>query len=541
MNIEKHLKTVILNALNELDIKISFDDIVIERSRDEKHGDYATNIAMQLAKPLKKAPRDIAKLITSNIDSRNIEKCEIAGPGFINFFIKPLYLTNVIEEIITNGHNYGQLQLEKPSKVNVEFVSANPTGELHLGHASGAAYGDALCRILEKAGHQVVREYYVNDAGVQIDNLAKSLYARYATLLGKETPVPEDGYHSEQLIDLAKILVNEIGDRYLAFNDEAFTYFKKRGVELQLEQIKEDLKHFRVKFDVFSYETKIRNTNAIPKVLQKLKPYTYEEEGATLLKTSDYSDDKDRVLIKSNGDFTYFLPDIAYHEQKLSNQYNLLINILGADHHGYIGRMKSALEILGYPKNILEVEIIQMVRIIQDGTEVKMSKRTGNAITLRELCDDVGVDAVRYFFVSRANSSHLDFDLNLAKETSNANPVYYAQYAHARLCGVLERGKDIKGAINLALLDSKYEIDLMKYLIDFPYTIRDSADTRSPYKLTIYAQKLANLIHSFYTECRIVDSSNLELTATRLYLVKAAAITMKECLKLIGVSAPETM
>lgn len=541
MNIEKYLKTVLLNALNELDIKISFDDIVIERSRDEKHGDYATNIAMQLAKPLKKAPRDIAKIITSNIDSRNIEKCEIAGPGFINFFIKPLYLTNVIEEIISNGDKYGQLQLDNRSKVNVEFVSANPTGELHLGHARGAAYGDALCRILEKAGHQVVREYYVNDAGVQIDNLAKSLYARYATLLGKETAVPEDGYHSEQLIDLAKILVNEIGDRYLTLNDEAFTYFKKRGVELQLERIKEDLKHFRVKFDVFSYETKIRNTNAIPKVLEKLKPYTYEEEGATLLKTSDYSDDKDRVLIKSNGDFTYFLPDIAYHEQKLTNQYNLLINILGADHHGYIGRMKSALEILGYPKDILEVEIIQMVRIIQDGKEVKMSKRTGNAITLRELCDDVGVDAVRYFFVSRANSSHLDFDLNLAKETSNANPVYYAQYAHARLCGVLERGKNIKGAINLALLDSKYEIDLMKYLIDFPYTIRDSADTRSPYKLTIYAQKLANLIHSFYTECRIVDSSNLELTATRLHLVKAAAITMKECLKLIGVSAPKTM
>jgi arginyl-tRNA synthetase len=541
MNIEKYLKTVLLNALNELDIKISFDDIVIERSRDEKHGDYATNIAMQLAKPLKKAPRDIAKIITSNIDSRNIEKCEIAGPGFINFFIKPLYLTNVIEEIISNGDKYGQLQLDKRSKVNVEFVSANPTGELHLGHARGAAYGDALCRILEKAGHQVVREYYVNDAGVQIDNLAKSLYARYATLLGKETAVPEDGYHSEQLIDLAKILVNEIGDCYLTLNDEAFTYFKKRGVELQLERIKEDLKHFRVKFDVFSYETKIRNTNAIPKVLEKLKPYTYEEEGATLLKTSDYSDDKDRVLIKSNGDFTYFLPDIAYHEQKLTNQYNLLINILGADHHGYIGRMKSALEILGYPKDILEVEIIQMVRIIQDGKEVKMSKRTGNAITLRELCDDVGVDAVRYFFVSRANSSHLDFDLNLAKETSNANPVYYAQYAHARLCGVLERGKNIKGAINLALLDSKYEIDLMKYLIDFPYTIRDSADTRSPYKLTIYAQKLANLIHSFYTECRIVDSSNLELTATRLHLVKAAAITMKECLKLIGVSAPKTM
>ncbi|MDY0118332.1 MAG: arginine--tRNA ligase [Bacilli bacterium] len=541
MNIEKYLKTVLLNALNELDIKISFDDIVIERSRDEKHGDYATNIAMQLAKPLKKAPRDIAKIITSNIDSRNIEKCEIAGPGFINFFIKPLYLTNVIEEIISNGDKYGQLQLDKRSKVNVEFVSANPTGELHLGHARGAAYGDALCRILEKAGHQVVREYYVNDAGVQIDNLAKSLYARYATLLGKETAVPEDGYHSEQLIDLAKILVNEIGDRYLTLNDEAFTYFKKRGVELQLERIKEDLKHFRVKFDVFSYETKIRNTNAIPKVLEKLKPYTYEEEGATLLKTSDYSDDKDRVLIKSNGDFTYFLPDIAYHEQKLTNQYNLLINILGADHHGYIERMKSALEILGYPKDILEVEIIQMVRIIQDGKEVKMSKRTGNAITLRELCDDVGVDAVRYFFVSRANSSHLDFDLNLAKETSNANPVYYAQYAHARLCGVLERGKNIKGAINLALLDSKYEIDLMKYLIDFPYTIRDSADTRSPYKLTIYAQKLANLIHSFYTECRIVDSSNLELTATRLHLVKAAAITMKECLKLIGVSAPKTM
>jgi arginyl-tRNA synthetase len=541
MDINLHLKTLIHDALKGIGVSYALDDITIERSRDEKHGDYASNIAMQLAKTLHRAPRDIANDIINNIDKSTLEKIEIAGPGFLNMTMNPLYLTRIIDEINELGENYGQLTQEKPLNINVEFVSANPTGELHLGHARGAALGDSLSRILEKAGHKVTREYYVNDAGVQIDNLAKSIFARYRTLLGDNTPVPVDGYHSEQLIDVAKSIINEVGDKYKTLDDEALHFFRNRGVEIELEQIKADLAMFNVQFDVYSFETKIRSNNAVEKLLENYKPFTYVEDGATFLKTSEYGDDKDRVIVKSNGEYTYFLPDIVYHLDKLSRGYDLLIDVLGADHHGYINRMKAALNMSNYPRDILHVELIQMVRLVEDGKEVKMSKRTGNAITLRELCNDVGVDAVRYFFVARASSSHLDFDINLAKQASNANPLYYVQYAYARLKAVMRNGENIKGKVDYRLLSDKYELDLMKHLIDFPLMISDAAYTKAPYKVAIYLQKLATLVHSFYTECRILQVDSVPLTATRLALVNASATTLKIGLNLIGVSAPENM
>lgn len=541
MDINLHLKTLIHDALSRIGVSYALDDITIERSRDEKHGDYASNIAMQLAKTLHRPPRDIANDIINNIDKSTLEKIEIAGPGFLNMTMNPLYLTRIIDEINELGENYGQLTQEKPLNINVEFVSANPTGELHLGHARGAALGDSLSRILEKAGHKVTREYYVNDAGVQIDNLAKSIFARYRTLLGDNTPVPVDGYHSEQLIDVAKTIIDEIGDKYKTLDDEALHFFRNRGVEIELEQIKADLAMFNVQFDVYSFETKIRSNNAVEKLLENYKSFTYVEDGATFLKTSEYGDDKDRVIVKSNGEYTYFLPDIVYHLDKLSRGYDLLIDVLGADHHGYINRMKAALNMSNYPRDILHVELIQMVRLVEDGKEVKMSKRTGNAITLRELCNDVGVDAVRYFFVARASSSHLDFDINLAKQASNANPLYYVQYAYARLKAVMRNGENIKGKVDYSLLNDKYELDLMKHLIDFPLMISDAAYTKAPYKVTIYLQKLATLVHSFYTECRILQVDNVPLTATRLALVNASATTLKIGLNLIGVSAPENM
>ncbi len=541
MNIEQVLKQAIHKALLKNNVSFPIEQIVIERSRDEKHGDYATNIAMQLASVLKKSPRDIATMLVNDINDKAIAKKEIAGPGFINFTITQEYLKNIIPEIIELGDDFGQLEPKNPLKINVEFVSANPTGELHLGHARGAAIGDSLCRILAKAGHEVTREYYVNDAGVQIDNLAKSVFARYQTLLGNPMDVPEDGYHSEHIIDVAQQLIDEVGNQYTKLDKDTLEYFKKRSVEIELKQIKYDLVDFNVNFDVFTFETDIRTTDTMSKLLSDLSKFTYVEEDATLLKTSEFGDDKDRVIVKSNGDYTYFLPDIAYHLDKFSRNYDLLIDVLGADHHGYINRMKAAMQMFGYKENQLHVEIIQMVRLLEDGKEIKMSKRTGNAITLHELCSEVGVDAVRYFFVARAASTHLDFDIDLAKQATNANPLYYVQYAHARLKAVLRNGEEIEGKINYDLLTSKQENDLLICLIDFPLVVEDAANSYSPYKITVYLQRLATLVHSFYTECRIIQEENKELTATRLALVKASAITLKNGLDLIGVKAPEYM
>ena len=543
MTIEETLKQKIQRAIAQSGLDLPIEAIVIERSKDTNHGDFATNVALKFARQMGLKPQDLAQQIIDSIDKSGISKMEIAGPGFLNFFLEEQSLTSVIQRIYQQKENYGTSNIGHQKTINIEFVSANPTGDLHLGHARGAAIGDALSRLYQAAGFHVTREYYVNDAGVQIQNLGASLRARYHQLLNDPIPFPEDGYHAEDIKNIAQQMIDEVGDAYLVDSLASEKFFTRRGTELELNKIRRDLAEFRVSFDVFSFETEVRKDHAIEQLLEKLQSFTYEDEGAIYLKTSQFGDDKDRVIVKSNGEYTYFLPDIAYHLDKLSRNHQNLIDVLGADHHGYIKRMQAALMMFGYPADTLHVELIQMVRLIKDGEEFKMSKRTGNAITLRELYEDVGVDAVRYFFVARAASSHLDFDLNLAKETSNANPVYYAQYAHARLVAVLEKGKQEGLELDFTGrgLGADSEMQLLKELEAFPNIVSDAALNRAPYKITNYAQELATRIHRFYTECRIIDADNSALTTARLALVWASKVVLENTLQLIGVSAPDKM
>jgi arginyl-tRNA synthetase len=533
------IKQELYLALSKIGHQISTDEIIIEQSKDAAHGDFATNVAMQLNRTLRKNPRHIAAEIVAHIDQSRFERIEVAGPGFINFFMKAESLAGVIAKIINQGESYGSSLVGQGISVNVEFVSANPTGALHLGHARGAALGDVIARLLSKAGYQVTKEFYVNDAGAQINNLAQSIYARYVQLFDQVAELPQDGYHGEDIKNIAADIKKEVGDFYLGHYDEAF--FKAEGIKRELAIIKDDLSFFRVEFDKFSYETSIRTPESIDRVFIRLAPHIYEHEGATFLKTTEYGDDKDRVIVKSDGTFTYFLPDIAYHLDKIERGHRHLIDILGADHHGYISRMKAALAMLGHPLDTLDIEILQMVRLIKDGQEMKMSKRTGVGVTLRELCQEVGVDAARYFFVARAASSHLDFDLDLAVSASSANPVYYAQYAHARLSSLLEAGAEIGFDDSGVGLDTIEEKQLLRHLESFEAEVIEAANARAPYKITNYVQKLASLTHSFYTICRVVDKENISLSKSRLALVRASCIVMANALALLGVSAPVKM
>ena len=544
MNIENLLKEKLVNALNSLGLEVSVADIVIETSKSPIHGDYATNCALKFASRLKKSPRDFAQEIVGILEKSGIEKIEIAGPGFINFFLEKTTIGSVVKKVIAEGDNYGRAE-KKNKKINVEFVSANPTGDLHLGHARIAAVGDSICRLYDFAGFDVTREYYVNNAGNQINTLGLSLSIRYHQAFGEDVELPEDSYHAQDIVDIAASLKAKYGDKLLSETKENFDFITNYGMEEELNKIWRDLDLYRVHFDVVTLETDIRKNDHVKHVLvEKYNKYSYVDDGAIFLKTSDFLDDKDRCVVKKDGSYTYMMPDIAYHLNKLNRGYDLLIDVLGADHHGYINRMKSALMMQGYSSDVLEIELIQIVRLIQGGKEVRMSKRTGAGISLRELCEEVGVDATRYFFVSRAGSAHLDFDLDVALQKNSSNPVYYAQYAHARLCKVLSLAKE-KG-INIdenasSLSDSKYENDLLKCINDFPKTVESAAIKRAPYMMANFIQSLASAIHAFYTECRLIDESNLSLTSSRLALAKAGSITMKNALNLIGVSAPENM
>ena len=536
MDIVESVKIKIQSSLSILGQQVDLNDIIIEKSKDTAHGDYASNVAMKSARLFGKSPRDVASLIIENIDMSGIEKIEIAGPGFINFFVKNDSLQKIIKEIADQGDCYGCSPMNN-IKVNVEFVSANPTGDLHVGTARGAAIGDSLCRILDFAGYDVTREYYVNDAGNQITNLGLSLLARYKELYGILCELPADGYYGEDIINIAKDIKEEIGDKGLNM-ENPLEFFKIEGTKRELEKIKKVLEDFRVKFDVFSSEKEIRANDAVKKEIENLSNFIYKDGNALLLKTSDFLDDKDRVIVKSDGEYTYFLPDIVYHVNKLNRGFDKLIDILGADHHGYINRMKSALMMHGHKEDVLDIELIQMVRFIKDNVEIKASKRSGDAITLREIIDDIGVDAMRYFFAMRAPSAHLDFDMDLALEQSSNNPVYYAQYAHARLCSVLESGKDFGIDYSGALLETSSETAILKFLADFPKAILEAAKEKAPYKITNYIHSLAELIHAFYNECRILDKENVKLTKSRLGLCKACQQVIKNALNLIAVSAP---
>lgn len=541
MNIEQTLKEKLLKVLENQGLSLSANEIEISNTKDKKFGDYASNAALKYAGRISKKPQELASIIVNDIDYDGIEKIEIAGPGFINFFLKNEALNSIVGKILKEKDNYGRAP-KKNKKINVEFVSANPTGDLHLGHARIAAVGDSICRIYDFAGYDVTREFYVNDAGNQINLLGVSLNVRYRQLNGEDVELPEDSYHAQDIVDIAKEFNSEYGTQYLDGSKSSFDFLKAYGMKKELDKIKRDLALFRVNFDLYSFETDVRKDNHVQYVLDNLYgKYKYELDGATFLRTTDFLDDKDRAVVKSDGSYTYLMPDIAYHLIKLSRGYDLLIDVLGADHHGYINRMKSALMMQGYSKDTLEVELVQMVRLIKDGVEVKMSKRTGAGISLRELCEEVGVDATRYFFVSKAQSSHLDFNINLALERSSSNPVYYAQYAHARLCKVLENASDIEIDESASLLKENSETELLKCLNEFPKLVETSATKREPHLIATYTQKLASLIHAFYTECRVINRDDLKVTASRLALVKASRIVMKNALELIGVSAPTSM
>lgn len=548
--IEVSLKEVLRQAIIDLEYveDYALDQIVIEIPKDKAHGDYSSNIAMQLTKVLRRNPREIANSIVEKInkEAANIDHVEIAGPGFINLFLRKDAMTSIIKEVLEEKENYGKSSFGKGIKYNVEYVSANPTGDLHLGHAKGAAVGDSICRIMEAAGYDVTREYYINDAGNQITNLAISLYARYLQEFGIEKELPEDGYHGKDIIEIAKQLKEELGDQFVnADEKEAIAYFRKVGTEYELKKIKDILKEYRVVHDVWFSETSLYDDNKVEPTIQKLKDkgYTYESEGALWFKTTEFGDDKDRVLIKSDGSYTYLTPDIAYHLNKLDRGYEYLVDLLGADHHGYIARMKAAIQALGYNADQLNIDIMQMVRMVENGEVVKMSKRTGNAVTIKDLIEDIGVDAARYFFVSKAASSPFDFDLGLAKSQSNENPVYYAQYAHARMCSILNQAENasIEVADHFELLTHDKEIELVKHINEFRNEIVESAKLRAPHKIANYIQKLAQLFHSFYNDCYVIDENNRELSSQRLALVVASKMTLKNALNLIGVSAPEKM
>ena len=544
--IETNLKKALADAAKKaFDTEVEIEKIVIEIPKDKSHGDYSTNLAMQLTRLLKNNPRVIAEALQQNLDmeAAAIEHCEIAGPGFLNFKIKNTSLAQIIKTVLAQGDNFGHNETGNQERVNVEYVSANPTGDLHLGHARGAAWGDSITRLMKASGYDVTREYYVNDAGNQIVNLGKSLQARYREYLGLPFVLPEDGYHGEDVRKIAVKLAQTYGQTYAEENDENLKFFKEKGIAFELDKIKCDLDNFRVHFDVWSSEQKIRDDGKVEKALEVLheKGLTYEEEGALWFKTTQFGDDKDRVLRKTDGSYTYLVPDIAYHKDKLDRGFDLLVDLLGADHHGYIPRLKASIQALGNDPEKLQVDIIQMVRLVENGEEVKMSKRLGNAVTIRELCDEVGVDAVRYFFVQRAVDTHLDFDLGLARKQSNDNPVYYAQYAHARICSILRQAPDFKEATNYDLLTHEKEISLMKYINEFTNVVSDAAKTRAPHKVCNYIQKLAQHFHSFYNACKVIDPEHEALSAQRLALLKATRITLKNALFLIGVDAIEKM
>lgn len=524
--------------------------LTVEVPRDPKLGDYATGAAMKLARELHKSPMDIAQPLAEKLQELlpEAESVTVAKPGFINFKLKSGALSALINQILDAGDSYGQNTSGDGVHILVEWVSANPTGDLHCGHARGAAWGDAICRLLEKSGYDVLREFYVNDAGNQIVMLGESLISRYFEYFGKEYPLPENGYHADDVKQIAIDIARQDGEKWLDADPKArLDYFMMEGKTRELKKIEKDLALYRVHMqswihETFFYENNMERINACLKRMDEMG-LLYEQDGALWLKSTDYGDDKDRVLRKSDGTLSYLTPDIANHVYKVERGYPVMVNLWGADHHSYITRMQAALTALGYPKGSLTVDIIQMVRMVEDGVEVKMSKRTGNAITLRELCEDVGVDAARWFFVSKDISSQMDFDMKQAAAKDNDNPVYYAQYAYSRMCSIL-RNKDIPEFHQEERYDrltDEKELLLLKQMGEFPALVAKAAKLRKPNNIADYILALVKLFHSYYNGTRVNNPDDPELTNQRLGLVKALQVTLRNALDLLGVSAPESM
>ena len=521
--------------------------VVLEVPPQKEFGDFATNFAMQAARSLKCNPRMVAQAVVDNLNCAYIDKTEIAGPGFINFYLKQDWIYSLLSNILAQGDAYGDLKQENPEKIQLEYVSANPTGPLHVGHGRGAAVGSALANLMKAAGYNVTREYYINDAGNQIENLAASVNARYLALMGVECEFPENGYHGVDIIDTAKRIVKIYGDKFMQMEEEERLHeFKTLALKEKLAALKEDLQAFNLDFDVWFSEKTLHDEGRIKAACDYLleRGHMYEKDGALWLKSTEYGDDKDRVVIRDNGIPTYLAADIAYHRDKFERGFDHVINLWGADHHGYIARMKAAVGSLGYKPEQLEVLILQMVSLYRNGELVKMSKRTGQSVTLNELIEEVGTDAARFFFIMRSIDSQLDFDLTLATEKSSDNPVYYVQYAYARICSILRQIADENIAIDdkapLASLTAEVEINLIKKLGEYPELIAAAAKERAPHRVAHYVYELASLFHSFYNQCRILGVEP-EVQQARLLLVIAVQHVLKHALNILGISAPERM
>lgn len=543
MNLKEQIKEMINSALNELSIEFNLESIVVEVPKKREQGDFSTNIAMQLTKILKDNPRNIAEKIVEVLskNTNEIKTIEIAGPGFINIYLNDEYVFSGISNVIKQGENYGSSSIGKKEKIDIEFVSANPTGILHLGTARGAAYGSNLANIMSFAGYDVTKEYYINDAGNQIINLGISLKERYKGLCGLEENMPEDGYYGSEIIDIAKTIFDKYGNSKL---DEDLEFFKKTAVDYLLNIIKTDLSNFGVTFDVWTSEKSIRAKGRIEESLKILdeKGLVYKKDDATWLKTTVYGDDKDRVLIKTDGSYTYLVPDIAYHLDKFDRGFDYLVDVFGADHHSYVSRLKASIEALGYDKDKLEVRLLQMVRLLRDGEIVKMSKRTGGNITISELVGEIGKDAARYFFATRSLDGQMDFDINLALKKSSENPFFYVGYANARICSILKDAKeknidictDIKEAIDI---DSKA---LLLKVYEFTEVLASAALKKEPHLITNYVYELASMFHNYYGKHKIL-TDDIKMSEKRLGLIKTVGITITNALRLIGVKAPEKM
>jgi len=548
------IKNAVLELAEEKGIEIQKDiEVEVERPKREEHGDWATNIALQCAKVFGEKPRDLALGIVSKLGANPyIEKAEVAGPGFINFTLSSKWIGELLSDAIKKGSDYGRLDLGKGRKVQVEFVSANPTGPLHVGHGRGAAVGDVCANILAFAGWNVQREYYINDAGLQMDLLGKSTQARYFEICGEPSrvPFPEDGYKGAYIYELAQQIVEKEGRRFLEEPpEESLPYFKDYACKVILDGIKKDLEDFGVNFDMWFSEKSLYEGDLVQKTLETLKKngYAYDADGATWFKATAFSDDKDRVLIRSNGAPTYFMSDIVYHKNKFDRGFDMVIDVWGADHHGYIPRMKAAVQALGRSPEDLQILLIQFVNLLRGGKQVSMSTRSGEFVTLREVMDEVGVDAARYFFVMRRSDSHLDFDLDLAKSSTNENPVFYVQYAHARIHSIFREAKT-RGVflpenleeVDFSLLTSPDELSLIRKLSVFPEEIAKAAEELAPHRVTFYLYDVASVFHSFYNAHRVLGVEP-ELEKARLCLVEAARVVIANSLKLLGVSAPEKM
>ncbi|MCK9231055.1 MAG: arginine--tRNA ligase [Syntrophales bacterium] len=525
--------------------------IEVELPREGAHGDFASTVAMTLAPIQKNNPRSLARTILDAIDDREdiIDRIEIAGPGFINFFIRPDYWPELLREPDRLKERFGESSLGAGKNVQVEFVSANPTGPLHIGHARGAVTGDVIARILEISGYSVSREYYINDAGNQMDLLGKSIFHRYRELFGDKEPFPDDCYQGEYIITLAGEIMNRDGARHMDSEpDEAVAFFTEYGCAAIMDGIREDLAAFGVTFDRYFSEKELYENNGVARLIEELQErgFVYREGDTLWFRTTDFGDDKDRVVVRDTGEPTYFAADIGYHKNKYDRGFDTVIDVWGADHHGYIPRMYAGIQAIGKDRSALQVVLVQLVNLLRDGVPVAMSTRAGEFVTLREVIDEVGRDAARYNFLMRRSNSHLDFDLEVAKRQSHENPVYYVQYAHARIASVMrtarERGFDIPSYddVDLALLSLEEERELVKTIDRFPDVVEGSARSLEPHRIPFYSNDLASAFHSYYNRNRIIGE-DVNLSRARLFLVKNIGVVLGNALRLLGVTAPERM